>query len=784
MKARWHLAWLATALLAAGCGGRSPAGSVDPVVAKAPASPSPGVAFARSPARAFAGLPDRGELVAYRPQPIREDGAYTWHAADVSEAHALDAIASGHLRLVTPSGEALDVHYDRHVEHPSGDWTWIGHLPGKPGEQTILTFGSHAAFGTIAQSGKPPLRLTVRNGVSWLVETDPVKVAGINNAATRPTRPDFFVPPSTRGGSPGAMSAPRMASSMPRTAGSTAIASTTVDVVLGYTPTFASDNGGTSGAITRLNYLVDVANAAYANSQITARVRLVATIPVSYADDTSNDATLEQLTGFDSTNNTQTTPNAAFNGLRAARDQYGADLVAMVRSFREPENGGCGIGWLIGGGQQGISASDSYFGYSVVSDGSDAGTDGKNYFCLDETLAHEMGHNMGAAHDVDTQKGDDGVLGADEYGVFAYSFGYKNNTAGYYTIMAYGDAGQHLYRIFSNPRSTFCGGNPCGTSQADNATTLTRTMPIVAQFRATTVPLQVSGARDDIDGDGKSDLIWYNPSPNRFAYWLMDGAGIASVSPVTSLASGYVPIAFGDFDGDGLSDMVWSNGQTLSMRLSLMGGAASWQVIGSHPGGWRSAGAADIDGDGKADLLWYSPSPNRFAYWRMSGSTVASVSPITSLATGYAPLATGDFNGDGYADIVWSNGQTLSMRQGLAGGAGRWQLVGNYPSTWRSAGAADIDGDGQTDLLWYNPSPNRFAYWLMSGTAVTYASPAASLAAGYVPVAIGDFNADGYGDMVWGNGQSLSMRLALANLGVRWQSVGSYPAGWRAADPP
>ncbi|MDQ2990078.1 MAG: hypothetical protein M3R60_13345, partial [Pseudomonadota bacterium] len=142
----------------------------------------------------FAHFPDRGELILYPRDGIRQDGAYTWHRTELSEAHALHAMADGHLRVTTPSGSLLDFQYDNHVEHPSGDWTWVGHIAGHPDQQTILTFGEHAAFGSIAQPGTLPLRLTVRDGVSWLVETDPRVVAGIVNGATQPQRPDFFVP--------------------------------------------------------------------------------------------------------------------------------------------------------------------------------------------------------------------------------------------------------------------------------------------------------------------------------------------------------------------------------------------------------------------------------------------------------------------------------------------------------------------------------------------------------------------------------------------------------------
>ena len=521
--------------------------------------------------RGFASLPDHGDLVAYPGKVTREDGAYTWHRADLSEEHALRAIADGHLRVTTPEGEILDFQYDRHVEHPSGDWTWVGHRPGHEGEQTILTFGDKAAFGSIAQDGKPPLRLTVRDGMSWLVETDPVKLASIVNAATRPRRPDYHIVPESelpkRYGGPhafadGATTAPVAYSAAAVAA--TATAASTVDLIVGYTPGFATANGGASGAMTRLNYLVDVTNTAYVNSKVSARITLVKAMQVSYTDTNSNDLALEQLSGYKSGTG-PVTPNAAFDALRTARELYGADLVSLVRDFKDPEQDGCGIAWLLGGGLQGIGAGEGWdeLGYSVVSDGLDAGTDGKNYYCLDETLAHELGHNMGAAHDKETAKGDDGTLDyPDDYGAYTYSFGYKTgiNAGNFYTIMAYGDTGQTVYRIFSNPREAFCGGFACGTSSNDNSLTLAQTTQVVAQFR-TSIAEQAPRLMGDFNGDGKSDVLWHNGSTGASVIW--KSANSATPQSVTSIADlDWVVGGIGDFNGDGKSDVLWHNGST------------------------------------------------------------------------------------------------------------------------------------------------------------------------------------------------------------------------------
>ncbi|HEY4582188.1 MAG TPA: M12 family metallo-peptidase [Lysobacter sp.] len=592
---------LALTLVTAACSKPSgPAGAAlglpgEPASNRQPAGMGAFPVAKASLAHRFAGLPDRGSLVRYPARPVvRRDGAYTWHRADLSEAHARAAIG-GTLMLTSPSGEPLGFRYSRHAEHPNGDWTWVGSSVEDPGREAIVTFGDKAAFGSIGQPGKEPLRLTIANGTSWLVETDPRQIAGIVNAATRPTKPDFFVAPEvaaavTRRKAASGASVEAAAAS---TAAATPASGTTVDVVIGYTDGFVAGLGGESQAQTRLNFLVDVTNEAYVNSQVNANVRLVKTVLVNYPDATSNGTALEELTGFKAPS-TQTTPSAAFSALRAARDRYGADLVSLVRKFNDPENEGCGIAWLIGGGRSGIDQNDEYFGYSVVSDGRDTGNDGKTYFCRDETFAHELGHNMGSAHDRDTADGSDNVLQNNEYGVYDYSFGYKTNAANgnFYTVMAYGDSGQDRYRVFSNPRVTLCGNRACGTvNQADNARSLAQTVPQIAAFRPSTVPLSVPSAMRtssaDINADGRSDIYWHNPSVG-FAYWLMNGSS-ASASGAFTVQSQYVVAGTGDYNGDGRADVLWRDQARTELWLwsTQANGAFDVRYLGRYPGGWE-----------------------------------------------------------------------------------------------------------------------------------------------------------------------------------------------------
>ena len=728
----------------------------------------PAMPSARS--RSFADSPDRGDLVAYPARRVvKRDGAYTWHRAGLSEEHALQSVG-GVMHVTTPAGERLQFQYERHVEHPSGDWTFVGRARGGAvSDEVVLTFGEKAAFGSISQPGRAPLKLMMSGGVSWLIETDRSQIAGIDNPATRPRTPDFLIPPKIRAESgASAESSPMVSATSAATAESVQAAVTpTVDVLLGYTSGFAAAQGGQQQAVTRLYNMVEITNQAYVNSQVGARVRLVHALQVNYSDSTSNQSALEALTGFRAPS-TRTTPDPAFAALRSARDQYGADLVSLVRDFQTPENDGCGIAWLIGGGKSGIDSSDEYFGYSVVSDGRDVGTDGKTYFCREETLAHELGHNMGSQHDRATAT-QDGVL---KYGAYEYSFGFKTDAANgnFYTVMTYGDSGQTGYRIFSNPRTTFCGGLACGiTNQADNARSLDNTAAMVAGFRA---GLAGSNPSSDINGDGNADVIWHNPAQSRLAYWLMNGAGISGSALLTAPA-GFALLGTGDFDGNGRAELLWSgNGSIYSSTFN--GSGFSGALVGSHDSGWIAAAAGDINGDGNADIIWHNPTLGRLAYWLMNGAQI-SASALFTAPAGFKLLGTGDFDGNGRAELLWSgNGSIYSSTFTGTGFAGA--LIGSHDVGWIAAAADDINGDGNADIIWHNPQQDRLAYWLMNGAHIG-GSALLSAPAGFTLLGTGDLDGNGRAELLW-SGNGAIYRSTFTGTGFEGALIGSHDGGW------
>lgn len=202
-----------------------------------------------------------------------------------------------------------------------------------------------------------------------------------------------------------------------------------------------------------------------------------------------------------------------------ARDAQGADIVSIL--VANGSRGTVGIGYSLVAndffdfvGQPSSIVNFAPWAYNVCS----IQAVDENY-----TLAHEVGHNMGAGHPDETCADPNryltwewdslsrkfetvvgGNLGPQLYG---YSSGYYLwiDNVGYYTVMSYNvgglDASGHVTDTsrftptpyFSSPNVRF-GGVPVGTPVNDNRRTLLNTFKYVAQFRVAKLPADGEGA--------------------------------------------------------------------------------------------------------------------------------------------------------------------------------------------------------------------------------------------------------------------------------------------------
>jgi hypothetical protein len=315
----------------------------------------------------------------------------------------------------------------------------------------------------------------------------------------------------------------------------------------------------------------------------------------------------------------------------------------------------------------------------------------------------------------------------------------------------------------------------------------------LAPGTAAVVGRQAAGAmpaaqrvRDDVDGDGRSDLLLEHEDSSSVAYWRMLGADMQNSSPILSNPPGFKRIATADFNGNGRMDVLWVRASDRQVLMWLSDGIGFVEVsVGQHAQEWQVFGAGDVDGDGKSDVLLRSGG--LIAWWLMDGASIVGQPPAVSAPPGLMLVAHGDFNGDRKLDLVWEERETRTLSMWLGTGTEfMMAAVREYALGWQVWGAGDVDGDGRSDLLLTHPSDRFFAYWIMDGATPVRYSPAfrlpgeASLARRYGPVAVGDYNGDGKLDIVLSRERDRSLVMWVGDgNGFFELPVASHAVGWR-----
>jgi len=327
------------------------------------------------------------------------------------------------------------------------------------------------------------------------------------------------------------------------------------------------------------------------------------------------------------------------------------------------------------------------------------------------------------------------------------------------------------------------------------ATTHTTQQPATAGAHST-----ARHAPNDIDGDGRSDLLLENRGFNFAAFWIMDGSTPTRYSPPFKPPIDHVLVARGDFNGDGKLDLVWARTfpftgpvrppwSTPSYKLVMWlgdGNGFSAENIGDNARGWSVVGAGDIDGDGKSDLLLINHGLAYFAYWKMHGAQVVAYSSVFARPADSVLATTGDFNGDGRLDLVWENGVAGPWTLWAGNGAGFQSMdlaVSPLQGVNAVVGAGDIDGDGKSDILMVDTS-GAFRYLIMDGARQVRSSVLFARPEGASRPLPGDYNGDGKLDVIWERNHERGL--------VYWQGdgngfapapMGGYAPNWRPVNP-
>ena len=369
------------------------------------------------------------------------------------------ALASNTVDIELTGGRVVRAVLDRRDTSAAGAQTWAGHVEGEPlSSVTLVTNGGilqgavrllDGSYSIEPTAGGPQHVVRLVDTSQFVDDLGPIQPPAPDAAADTPTV-------ATDDGS-------------------------TFDVLVMYTPAAVTAAGGTQLAVqTRIALGVSETNTAYANSGITARLRLVGAEQTNYTE--SGDLSTD-LSRFRNNN------DGIMDEVHTRRDALGADLAVLV--VGSTAGGACGVGYVM----TSLSSTFASNAFSVSA-----------YPCISPnyTFAHELGHNMGSAHAPED--------GAGQSSLYTYSFGYKNPSNLFRTVMAY-DCPSSCPRVlhFSNPNVNY-NSAPTGTAlQHDNARSINNAALTISNWRQSvnsgTAPTITSIANVTIDEDAATAPI-------------------------------------------------------------------------------------------------------------------------------------------------------------------------------------------------------------------------------------------------------------------------------------
>lgn len=271
--------------------------------------------------------------------------------------------------------------------------------------------------------------------------------------------------------------------------------------------------------------------------------------------------------------------------------------------------------------------------------------------------------------------------------------------------------------------------------------------------------VQTSRVKNDVDGDGKSDLLWRSDARGWNFLWSMDGIQTKQARPINVVQDdGWLMAGQGDYDADGKSDIFWRNTITGQNFIYLMEGLniKARKVLNYVTASqWELRGSGDFNGDGKGDVLWRRIDRGDTWFYMMDGLSIGTNQPslwVTDL--NFKIAAIGDINGDGTDDVIWRNQVTgLNYVWIMENG----QIANRYTlnainSDWTIAGAGDLDGDGTDDIILRNQIDGRnWAYFMENGQIKTSELINTVGDINWQIANMGDYDGDGKVDLLWRN---------------------------------
>lgn len=252
-----------------------------------------------------------------------------------------------------------------------------------------------------------------------------------------------------------------------------------------------------------------------------------------------------------------------------------------------------------------------------------------------------------------------------------------------------------------------------------NITSIPSNMSFATKVDLTTGSSPRGNCLQDMDGDGRPDIIVVNQSANTVS--LLRNTGITSISFAAKIdfATGTSPqrVIAVDLDGDAKADLVTANstGGNISVFRNISTGTTlnlDTRTDISSGTNTTSLAAGDLDMDGKVDIITCNAASNTLSIFRNTSVIgVVSFAPKMDIVTDNVPntCLISDYNGDGWPDIIVENlnAKTISVYRNT-GVVGTISLAAKEDYSLNENPnrtiAADLNGDGKQDIVFSTTS--------------------------------------------------------------------------------
>ncbi len=291
----------------------------------------------------------------------------------------------------------------------------------------------------------------------------------------------------------------------------------------------------------------------------------------------------------------------------------------------------------------------------------------------------------------------------------------------------------------------------------------------------------------DFDGNGWPDIAVFGDVAGLdpdFPLWLTgrltmlsnDGGTFTAATVMTLPTSRtFEETSVADVNEDGKPDLVvtrsrYDGGRDLHWHRNTGSGFAAPVLLQEFPDLFPAFVTGDLDEDGHPDILLSTHLDG--ASWMRGNGTGAFYPPAVLQASastaGPSGIGAGDMDGDGDLDLLISGALLENLAPHKGCDAQVVAFSGINPSGTVDLTVGDVNNDGKEDLILADGGAQRLRWYAGNGTGLDVPAPISTGNLTPLGVAAGDFNGDGWTDLVWTTNGLMSQAISSNGSGFSW----------------